>query len=85
MPERNFFWCTNATWQFSALPEANFACESVLNQIQTYFFGEHERLIVDGKGFSPYAQICSTVKLPARGLTELERLAYVVRSIEFNC
>jgi hypothetical protein len=41
--------------------------------------------LVDGKGFSPYVQICPTATIPARGITELDRLAYVVRSIEFNC
>jgi hypothetical protein len=54
--------------------------------MQTFFFGEHERLIVDGKGFSPYVQLClKKSQIPSRGLTELDRLSFVVRSIDFNC
>ena len=84
LPQRVFFWCTNATWQFSVLPDAKVALANVFDQIQTYFFGEHERLLVDTRGFSPFVHLVGCAA-PSAPVTELDRLSFVVNSIDKNC
>jgi hypothetical protein len=85
IPQRVFFWCTNATWQFSVLPDANSSFACILDQIQTYFFGEHERLLVDTRGFSPFVHLVGNYPTPCKPITELDRLSFVVHSIDNSC
>lgn len=51
--------------------------------------GEPERIIVDSKGHSDYAQLENVEnildKIPSRGLTELDRLGWVVQNGIENC
>jgi len=47
--------------------------------------GEPERIVVDSKCFSEYAHLQGEFKIPARGLTELDRLSAVVSCIDCQC
>ena len=83
------FWCQPTTWQFSLLQPAKMQFESIFEQIQTMFTGESERKIVDSQGFSDQVRLredsFNVASLPANGLTEQNRLSYVVCSIERQC
>lgn len=87
-PQRVFFWCTNKNWKFSQLAEPNMKMGPIFDQISCYFSGQHERQIVDRMGFSPFGhmniQNVDMRTMPASGLSELDRLAYVIHSID-NC
>ena len=82
-PERTYYWCTGEKFMFSQLPASLSAeCRPLFDQIQTYFTGEFEKVIVQGNGVSQYVHIDelvrSKVKIPAAGITELDRLSHVV-------
>ena len=79
-PCREFFWCTSTNWVFSKLPKALKNLNHVFNLVQTYFIGEFDRVIIDNKGFSEFAHLTKehSEHLPARGITELDRLSFVV-------
>ena len=88
-PERTFFWCQPNTWQFSLLNEPKFELAHIFNQIQTFFTGESERQIVSSTGSSDQVTLrpgsFKSEDIPAKGLTEQDRLSYVVNTIERQC
>lgn len=88
-PKRVFYWCQPTTWQFSILPAAKMQFEPIFEQLQTMFTGEIERQIVDCEGFSDQMRLRNgsfdPAKLPANGITEQDRLSYVVCCIESQC
>ena len=53
------------------------------------FIGESERQVVDSQGFSDQVRLRNgsfdPTSLPVNGLTEQDRLSYVVNCIENNC
>lgn len=57
--------------------------------MNTFFTGESERKIVDAQGFSDQVMLrpgsFKLEELPAGGITEQDRLSYVVNSIENQC
>ena len=70
--------------KFSQLPAPlSASCRPLFDQMQTVFTGEFDKVIVSGKGTSDLvyidADLLSKVKIPTKGLTELDRLAYVVQ------
>lgn len=69
--------------------EARGSLKSVFEQIQIYFSGQHERQIVDSNGFSEFVHLepnsYNPKDIPAKGITELDRLSYVVSTIEHQC
>ena len=62
---------------------------SIFEQFQTMFTGESERQLVDCNGFSDQVRLrensVDVASLPPQGLTEQERLSYVVHAIERQC
>ena len=64
-------------------------CRPLFDQIQTYFTGEFEKIIVQGNGVSQFVHIDehikAKVKIPACGITELDRLSHVVYQIDSDC
>ena len=69
--------------KFAELPTPHTKdCRTLFDQIQTIFTGEFDKIIVNGNGVSPFVHVDdflkTIVKIPAGGLTELDRLAYVV-------
>ena len=81
-PERKMFWCQSNTWQFSLLKKPQNLFAPIFEQIQTFFSGESEKQIVDSKGFSTETRLeegsVDVSLLPENGLTEQDRLSYVV-------
>ena len=79
---RQFFWCTGDNLKFSELPAPLMSCGSLFDQIQASFTGEFEKVIVQGNGKSQVVflekEVLAKVQVPARGLSELDRLSYVV-------
>jgi len=80
--QKQFFWCTGDNLKFSELPAPNWGCRLLFDQLQTMFTGEFEKTIVQSNGTSEClfieADLLGKVQIPPRGLTELDRLAYVV-------
>jgi radial spoke head protein 9 len=88
--KKTFFWCTGDNMNFSELPPSlRHTCQAVLDQVQSVFTGEFDKTVVEANGISQFAYIDKDVlaktKLPARGITELDRLSYVVHQIENDC
>ena len=88
-PQRTFFWCQPTTWQFSLLQPAKSQFTAIFEQIQTMFTGESERRIVDRDSSNDQVRLrdgsYDPASLPANGLTEQDRLSYVVSCIERQC
>ena len=88
-PERKMFWCQPTTWQFSMLEAPKMQFASIFEQVQTMFTGESERQIVNNQGFSDQVRLregsFDVASLPANGITEQERLSYVVNCVERQC
>ena len=87
--KKSYFWCTAESKNFSQLPEANVECRHIFDQMQTVFTGEFDKTVVSGAGVSDFVHIDHALKaksnIPAKGLTELDRLAYVVAQIDCDC
>jgi len=87
---KQFFWCTGDNMKFAELPASLVGqCRPLFDQIQSVFTGEFEKTIVSSNGTSQYLycdkELLSKVQIPARGLTELDRLSFVVNQIENDC
>lgn len=95
-PTKRFFWSSTATnWAFAELPKplAHLG-KGLFERIQSIFTGEFDRVLIDvnGKPSSDYsfgAEIsieADKLELEGRkGVTELDRLAYVIHAIEKEC
>lgn len=87
---KQYFWCTGDSMKFSELPKPlSSTCRPVFDQMQSVFTGQFDQVIVSGQGVSEMVyldqDILSTVKIPSKGLTELDRLSHVVCQIDSDC
>jgi len=57
--------------------------------MQCIFTGEFDKIIVSGQGDSDFVyidkELLSKVKIPTKGITELDRLSYAVTQIDSDC
>lgn len=86
---KSYYWCTGDNLKFAELPCPLVNCGLLFDQVQTMFTGEFEKTIVHSNGSSEClfieADLFSKVQVPPRGLTELDRLSYVVHQIDHDC
>ena len=52
------------------------------DQMKTYFTGEYDKILIEVAGASPVV-IDEDIVIPAKNVTELDRLSYVVHQIDF--
>lgn len=76
--------------KFSQLPTPMSAtCRPLFDQIQSVFTGEFDKTIVEGNGISQFLyadkELLAKCRIPARGITELDRLSHVVSQIDSDC
>lgn len=76
--------------KFSELPASLAStCSALFDQIQTVFTGEFEKVIVKPDGVSSFVHVDdflrAQIKIPANGITELDRLSYVVHQVDTDC
>ena len=88
-PERRFFWASSNSLKFGELAAPKNNLCAIFNQLQVYFTGEHQRVLVDCKGFSSAGPLrvgsFQAGDIPECGLTELDRLAFTVHCIDCEC
>ena len=75
---------------FTKLPDSLSAtCRPLFDQIQTIFTGEFNKVIIKANGVSDFLnvdkELLARVSIPARGITELDRLSHVVHQIDSDC
>lgn len=88
-PERCFFFCQSNNWNFSSLKAPMYQFLPIFFQIQTFFTGESDRVVVDAQGHSDFCRLregtYDVKTLPACGLTEQDRLSTMIHCINNNC
>ena len=84
-PRKKFFWCSSSNFSFSALPEVISKHVSKFEQMNTYFTGEYDRTLIEGVGPATVIDEDMGLILPPKSVTELDRLSYVVHTIERSC
>ena len=89
--KKNYYWCTGGEdMKFSELPASlASSCGALFDQIQTVFTGEFEKVIVKADGVSSFVHVDeflrAQIKIPPQGITELDRLSYVVHQVDSDC
>lgn len=89
-PKRQFYWA-NDSFQFSPLPEISSSIADQLRTVNTYFTGDHHRIILKNEetahdGFDPNDDLSVIKKGNLKHhITELDRLTFVVHSIDQEC
>ncbi|CAD8126831.1 unnamed protein product [Paramecium sonneborni] len=84
-PLKKFFWSSN-NYHFAELPKYNEEFAQRAETLRESFTGQHEHIVFrtdEEINFEDSLEIPS--QLPAKNFSELERLSYVVQSIEFQC
>lgn len=97
-PSKRFFWCSSTTqWGFAELPKPlTHLGKGLFERIQAFFTGEFDRTLIDERGKLASADYSlgddvsfdpSNLELPEgkKGITELDRLAYLVWVVEREC
>ena len=91
-PRKSFFWCSSANWIFASLPSPIATLKHILDQVQVFFSGEFDKVIIEASGRSELLNVqeahagrSKPLEIPAKGVTELDRLSHVVHSIEHDC
>lgn len=97
-PTKRFFWCSGATqWAFAELPKPFVQLgKGLFERISTFFTGEFDRVLVDRSGKVDQSDYSlgddvtvdsGSLELPEgkKGITELDRLSYLVFAIEKEC
>ena len=59
----------------------------VLDKISSYFVGEFDKIIINSNGESDLVEFerKKSMEIPAKGVTELDRLAHFVNSVDNDC
>ena len=70
---------------FAILPSVNEKYCALFGSMNTYFTGEHDRVLLEVGGQSIVIDAESGLVLPPKHVTELDRLSYVVRTIDHDC
>ena len=85
-PTKVFYWSSSSNFIFSTLPGALEKFQKELTELNVYFSGEHDRIVIEA---AATAQVVidedAGIVIPAKQVTELNRLSQVVNSIENNC
>lgn len=81
-PRKSFFWCNSSNWTFASLPQPLSHLshlKKLFDKIDVYFYGEFDKVI-------EFAEIeDKSLEIPKKGVSELDRLSYVVNAIENDC
>jgi len=85
-PQKNFFWCSSSNFIFATLPAPLAKFTHEFNELNVFFTGEHDRIVIEA---AATAQVVidedEGIVIPAKKVTELNRLSHVVHSIDANC
>ena len=94
-PEKKFFWCTSENWTFAILPAPLITLRDALLKSTVYFTGEFDNVVIHAPKTLQSGAPSTIVnmknftellpEIPARGVTELDRLAFVVNEIDYAC
>ena len=84
-PKKVFYWSSSSNFVFSALPQVLDKHKKKFASMNTYFSGEFDRIIIEGVGPGTVIDEKAGIILPPKSVTELDRLSYVVNSIEESC
>jgi hypothetical protein len=82
-PMKKFYWCSSNNYIFASLPYVNQKYLKNFEDMRTYFTGEYDRVLIQVGG-QPIV-IDEDIVIPPKPVTELDRLAYVVYTIEDQC
>lgn len=89
-PRRQFYWSNNS-FTFSPLPELKQSIADQLQGVNTYFTGDHHRIILKNQeSHDDHFDHNDDLAVIQKGnkvshITELDRLSYVVRHIDQEC
>jgi radial spoke head protein 9 len=85
-PTKVFYWCSSSNFIFATLPAPLEKFSKELTELNVYFSGEHDRIVIDA---AATAQVVidedEGIVIPSKSVTELNRLSQVVHTIENNC
>jgi radial spoke head protein 9 len=90
-PHKRFFWCTGHSWEFAELLSLSPEDQEFIENFNTNFSGEHDRILVEAVEEDPKEDDQDSIipedqeKIPTKNFTELDRLSYVVRAICHDC
>ena len=79
-PSKRFYWCSSSNYIFASLPYVNTKYLKNFEEMRTYFTGEYDRVLIQVSG-QPIV-VDEDIVIPPKPVTELDRLAYVVYTIE---
>lgn len=86
VPPKKFFWCSSTNFIFSALPAPSAAAAQKFASFPNYMFtGEFDQVLVQSSEPAKVIDAAAGIVLPPKHLTELDRLAYTVHSIDRSC
>lgn len=85
-PSKSFYWCSSSNYIFATLPAPLEKFAKDFSEINVLFTGEHDRVVYENAGGAPIVvDEDEGIVIPAKHVTELNRLSFVVHSIENNC
>jgi len=84
-PRKQFYWASSSNFIFSSLPESDPAHAPKFQSMRTLFSGEFDTVVFESSEAPKVIDAAHGIILPAKHLTELDRLAYVVREIDRSC
>lgn len=83
---KQFYWASSTNFIFANLPKPLEAFAAQFNELNIFFTGEHDKVVLDKPISAPVViDEDQGIVLPAKYVTELDRLSHIVNSIENNC
>jgi radial spoke head protein 9 len=83
-PTKHFYWASSSNFIFATLPTPIEKFAGAFNELNVYFTGEHDRIVIEQPVSAPVV-IDEDLVIPSKMVTELNRLSHVVYNIENNC
>lgn len=75
-PSKVFYWCSSSNFIFASLPAPLEKFQKELTELNVYFSGEHDRIVIDAPAT---AQVVidedAGIVIPSKSVTELNRLS----------
>lgn len=85
-PTKQFYWASSTNFIFATLPKPLEQFAALFNDLNVFFTGEHDKIVIEKPISAPVVvDEDEGIVLPAKYVTELDRLSHIVNSIENNC
>lgn len=84
-PAKRYFWCSSQNFIFASLPLPLEKYTPAFEIMRTYLTGEYDKVLIQTGNAPVVIDALENIVLPSKHVTELDRVSYIVNTVEEQC